>query len=327
MKLLLTGATGFVGRNFLLKAVDRYDRIHALVRNPARLRSQLEEDRIPGGRIVVHDLADSGWKVGEPVDHLVHAAASLFGRDREAIFEANVATTVALLEGLEGSPRIVLLSSQSAGGAAPVPGGARREADPDTPITWYGESKLQMEREVAERFGDREVRILRPPMILGARDLAEKPLFETTRGPLRIKPGLHAKRYSWIGVEDLVEAIRLALEGDRFEKPFYYVSAPGVITDRLLLETAARVSGGRGTTVPIPQPLVRAGAALVDCVPALRAAVPSLTRDRAREIWERDMVVDGSAFETDFAFRAKGSLEETLRSSWQWLSARSRHDP
>jgi len=324
VKLLLTGATGFVGRNFLLRAIDSYERVHLLVRDPDKLRSQMEADGVGADRVRVHDVRSGGWGIPDEVDHVVHAAAALFGRDREQIFAANVGVTLELMEHLKGRPRILLLSSQSAGGAAPEPGGARNEQDPDRPLTWYGESKKAMEGHVRERFCDADVRILRPPMILGPRDLAEAALFKAAGGALRIKPGFHSKRYSWIGVSDLTDAIGAGLRAASFEKAFYYVAARDVITDRRLLETAARVAGATGITLPVPEPVVRAGAAIVDRVRPLRRALPSLTRDRAREIWERDMVVDGSAFEEAVAFRCRADLEETLRASWQWLTAADR---
>jgi nucleoside-diphosphate-sugar epimerase len=51
---------------------------------------------------------------------------------------------------------------------------------------------------------------------------------------------------------------------------------------------------------------------VVDAVPALRNATPSLTRDRAREIWKDRWVVDAARFEKDSGWQATRTLEDAL---------------
>jgi hypothetical protein len=53
----------------------------------------------------------------------------------------------------------------------------------------------------------------------------------------------------------------------------------------------------------------------VDASPALRAQTPSLTRDRAREIWPDRWVVDGSKFEQLTSWRAKTGLRDALQAA------------
>jgi Nucleoside-diphosphate-sugar epimerases len=317
MRLFLTGATGFVGRNLLLAALEagQYSEIVAAVRDRSKLERQLADEGVhPGDR-----LRTIGWDEAPPadVDHAVHCAGVLFARDRESYFRVNVGDTLRLLAPIRNDARVLVLSSQSAGGPTPVGREARSAQDPDTPITWYGESKLEMERRL------RKVRpgamIWRPPMILGPRDQATLPLFKMAAGIVRLKPGLHVKRYSWIGVNDLVRAILRALQSNGWECPSAIAAcAPGTITDLDLLSVAAELGGGRGVTVRLPGPLLRVAAAAVDAVPAWRAAVPSLTRDRAREIAPRRWVLDGSEFQRRFSAGPFQSLREVLKETRDW---------
>ena len=191
---------------------------------------------------------------------------------------------------------------------------ARSEEDPDAPITWYGESKLAMERAIRDEFPNRPISILRPPMILGPRDTATLPLFRMARAALRIKPGLRAKSYSFIAVEDLVAAIFLALESEPFPEPSYVASAHSM-TDWQLIAAAAAACHTKGVTVPVPHLVVRMLSAFVDTIPRLRAKAPSLTRDRAREIWPDRWVVDGSKFARLTGWRASTSLSEALQAA------------
>lgn len=311
MNLLLTGATGFVGRNALLRALPGYGRIFAPVRSEAKLRSQLSGEGVAAENVVALGADPATWGEAAP-DHAILGAGVLFARDRQEYFETNVDWKLRVIEALPETCRIVVLSSQSAGGPTPEGCATRSEDDADAPITWYGESKLAMEQAIRERFPHRPIIILRPPMILGPRDQATLPLFKMGAGLVRLKPAWHTKSYSFIAVQDLVEAIFLALAADSLPDRSLYVAAPEPITDWQLIASAVQ-PGKTGLTLPVPQPAVRLLSAVVDAVPALRAQTPSLTRDRAREIWPPRWVVDGGRFDQWSGWSAKRGLVETMR--------------
>lgn len=316
MKLLLTGATGFVGRNALLHALQVSGEIFLPVRNPEKLRTQLAAEGVdpahPKLRLLSADPKD--WPAFSP-DHAILGAGILFARNRGEYFATNVDWTLRVLQALPDDCRAILLSSLSAGGPTPPGKSARTGNDPNAPITWYGESKLALERAVRSGFPRRAITILRPPMILGPRDTATLPLFRMAANPVRIKPGWKTKTYSFLAVDDLVDAIFRTLGQDPLPAGSYYIAAPQPITDWQLIAGAAATMQARGLTLPIPQAAVRLLSALVDAVPALRASTPSLTRDRAREIWPDRWVADGTDFSRLTGWQARRGLAETLQST------------
>ena len=239
MSLLLTGATGFLGRNILLRALSDGREVLTAVRNHDKLWQQLRFEEKDPQQIQLLSALPNRWPTISP-RHAILGGGVLFERNRRDYFSTNVDWTLATLRALPPDCRTVVISSQSAGGPTPDGKAARSEEDPDAPITWYGESKLAMERAISDEFPDRPITILRPPMILGPRDTATLPLFRMARGALRIKPGLRKKSYSFIAVEDLVTAIFLALERTSFPK-VSYVASPHTI-DRLAIDR----SGGSG---------------------------------------------------------------------------------
>lgn len=318
MKLLLTGATGFVGRNVLLQALAKKYEVYAPVRSPQKLATQLRHEGFPDlpPGLTVLPVNPAEWG-SIPFDRAILNAGVLFAREQEEYFSTNVHWTLSVLRALPEECRTTILSSQSAGGPTP-PGLAQRTiGDPDLPITLYGKSKLAMEQAVRAEFPERPITILRPPMILGARDTATLPLFRMARGAIRIKPGLQTKTYSFLAVDDLVEALLLLSNAP--EPPpakTLAIAYAHPITDWQLMAGAAEAAGGRGVTVPIPQPLVRVLSHVVDLIPTLRAQIPSLTRDRAREIWPARWVVDATPFEIVTGWKATRGLPETLKSAY-----------
>ncbi|MFZ9964397.1 MAG: NAD-dependent epimerase/dehydratase family protein [Terrimicrobiaceae bacterium] len=311
--LLVTGATGFVGRNLLIREITRGTQILAPVRSAEKLRSQLILEGLDPRAVRSLDPEPENWPTGIHPTHALLSAGVLFARNREEYFATNVDWTLRILEALPESTRIVVLSSQSAGGPTPAGRRARTESDADTPLTWYGKSKLALERALHAK-SSRRLCILRPPMILGPRDTATLPLFKMATGLIRTKPGLRRKEFSFLSVEDVVEAIEAAWTCDA-SGPLY-ISAHRTITDWELIDTAARTARGKGVTLPIPITVVKAMSLLVDSIPALRRSAPSLTRDRAKEIWADRWVVDSSAFRKATGWKNRHDLAETLREAF-----------
>lgn len=317
--LLVTGATGFVGRNLLIRAAAKGLPVLAPVRSREKLVRCMKEDSV-GGDLVTPLSPDPGtWEKVRP-SHAVLGAGVVSARHRNVYFATNLEWTMRVLRALPPECRTIVLSSQSAGG--PTPGGvdARTEKMPDAPVTWYGESKRELEQAIAREFPDRAITILRPPMILGARDTATLPLFKMARGLIRTKPGFRRKEYTFLAVEDVVGAIEAAFP--LRERGPFYIGSETVMSDWEMIAAAARAVGGRGVTLPVPIPLVRALAAFVDAVPTLREAAPNLTRDRAREIWPDRWVVDSSAFREAAGWRPSVTFGEALLSACRFFQAR-----
>ncbi len=313
MSLLLTGATGFLGRNILLRSVSEGREVFAPVRSPGKLIQQLRFEKRDLHGVHALPAAPDKWPAIAPRSAILGGGV-LFGRNRTEYFRTNVDWTLATLRALPADCRTVVISSQAAGGPTPPGKASRSEADSDTPITWYGESKLAMEEAIRREFPNRPITILRPPMILGPRDAATLPLFRMARGRVRIKPGLRTKSYSFVAVEDLVTALFLALENGPLTQACYVASMQPV-TDWQLIAAAAAACEARGLTVPVPHFLVRILSRIVDAIPALRRQAPSLTRDRARDIWADRWVVDGSNFEQLTGWRASMALDEALQAA------------
>lgn len=324
MELLLTGSTGFVGRNLLrqLASDRRWSRILLPVRDPEKLRAQLEEECLAGDpRFQACRVTGNFWELPAEArpDFVIHAAGLLFGRRREDYFGTNVDGSIRLAAQLPRTARMIVLSSLAAGGPTPADAPHRSTEHEDRPVSLYGASKLTMERELRNRLG-RRLLILRPPMVLGPRDAATLPLFKMARGAVRVKPGFAPKHYSWIDVGDLCGAILTASSRPEWEQhgPFY-LGSEGTITDEELIATAAGVINARGITLSVPQMAIRLASLAIDAVPAWRAAAPSLGRDRVREILPPRWVCDSSPFSEHFGWRASGNLGKTLAETAAWL--------
>ena len=324
MRILITGATGFIGRTLVMRALrdEKISEVIAPVRSPQKLAAQLAREGVAESAKlrVVEDEAPS-WDFGGigPVDRVVHCAGVLFSRSRDLYFRINVEGTTRLLETLRGEPNVVLLSSQSAGGPTPPGHAAKKIGHPDRPLSWYGASKLRMELAVRESRPAHPLLMLRAPMVLGPGDQATLPLFRMVRGKIWPKPGFRQKRFSWISSDDLADAIGAWFGCGVSGLHCVHAASPGTITDATLMRTAAKVSGRSGLLLPVPQILLRPVALASKFIPSIGEKVPSLTPDRAREIWPDRWVVDGEPFGELTGWRGRSTLEDTLARTLAWF--------
>ena len=215
-RVLVTGASGFIGRHLCRALVERGDDVMALVR-PGSSRDELSA---LGARFVEGDMMkpDSLRAPVAEVDRVFHLAGMLKVPWRPSFRTVNVegARNVAAACAAASSPPVlIVVSSLAAAGPSPD-AEPRDESCPARPVSVYGQVKLDTEA-AAHAFADSvPVSIVRPPMVFGEGDRAMLPLFrQAARGyALRVGPG--DRRISLIHVADLAQAlIAIAERGQR----------------------------------------------------------------------------------------------------------------
>ena len=180
MKLLLTGATGFLGLHVAAEASRRGDSVRAVVR-PAADPRRLFRHAGAGLELTRVDLRSREGLISaiRGVDVVVHLAADKFG-DFYTQFAANVVATENLLEAMAKADvrRLVAVSTGSvydllhARARSELDEAALLERNPDRRDA-YTHTKLlqeQLVREYADR-GRLELTVLRPGVIFGAGNL------------------------------------------------------------------------------------------------------------------------------------------------------------
>jgi hypothetical protein len=160
-------------------------------------------------------------------------------------------------------------------------------------------------------------------MVLGPRDSATLPLFQMAGGLLCLKPGSRTKELSWVGVGDLVRALRVMMAHWTVEPteliPTFFVCSAPEITDRELIRTTAQIVGGKGFLLPLPDSILRLVGVLSRWFPAIGAAVPSLQPDRLQELLESRWVVTDAAFRETFLWKSHDALPGVITETARWL--------
>ena len=253
MKILLTGASGFVGSH-ILDCLRARGLATVLLLRPTSskqfIASHLPEVELRPGSI---GDPESLRQAMAGITHVIHCAGATRASRVSGFYEANHAGTrnvVSAVNGQEGRVRrMVHISSLAAAGPA-LRDTPAREGDPPRPVSEYGKSKLAGELEVRNHCRAEHV-ILRPPAVYGPRDAEFLRLFKTVKHHLLPKPG-GAQALSLVFVPDLAETVVTCLTHPAAAEKTYFVAGREIVTAQNLGEEIA--SQMHAWTLPLPLP-------------------------------------------------------------------------
>ncbi len=257
------------------------------------------------------------------MDAVVHVAGLVRALSRAEMWQVNVAGTRRLASacGAADVPptRFLLVSSQAAGG----PAGLERavtEADPASPISDYGRSKLAGERAARTALPpSTALTVVRPPAVFGPHDTDIFEFFKLASQGVRVRLGTRARHVSAVHSEDLAEGIRLALESERAAGATYYIADPEPCAlDDLLADIARAVGAPKRISARVPDPVVRLAGALVEEIARVRGVLPDFSRDKAVEFLARGWVCDSSRAREELGWSPARPLPERVAETAAW---------
>jgi nucleoside-diphosphate-sugar epimerase len=211
MRVLVTGATGFIGRHVVAELRERGADIVALARASSNTAG------LEGIEIAVGDMTRPET-LGEPIsgcDAVIHLAALLKAAWKPDFHSANAEGTgniAAACAAADRPPVLIVVSSLAAGG--PVERGeVRTEEMAEIPVSRYGRAKLAAERAAIERGEGVEITVVRPPMVFGEHDMGSLPMFRAAARGIAVSPTRAPFEVCAVHARDLAVALVDAISG------------------------------------------------------------------------------------------------------------------
>jgi nucleoside-diphosphate-sugar epimerase len=255
LKILLTGANGFVGSHVLDKLRARGLPTAILLRPSSNRR--FIEGHLSWAEVRLGSITEpeSLRQALAGITHLIHCAGCTRAARTSAFYEVNHAGTRNVIQAANAQSamrRVVHVSSLAASGPA-LAAKPAREGDAPHPVSEYGKSKLAGEQEVLEHCRPQFV-ILRPPAVYGPRDVEFLRLFKAVKAHLLPRPGRQA--LSLVFVQDLAEAILTCLDHPAAARKTYFAACPQILEARSLAEEIAVQMGRWTVPLPLPAPML-----------------------------------------------------------------------
>jgi nucleoside-diphosphate-sugar epimerase len=267
MRILVTGASGFIGRTLSAQLLARGDDVAALVRRAGSAPA--------GTRPLLGDLGDgpalARTLAAECPQCVVHLAAEIASqRSEQKLREVNVAGTARLLDactalaGEHGAPapRFVFVSTVVTGDAR----GALLTEDAPLPVhTPYGRSKQEGERLVLS--SGLPAVVIRPSHVYGPGGWYADELIAQLRRPGRFAViGSGTNLWDVVHVDDVAAAIVLAIERAEPGSTFHVADDQPISFYDFMALTAEQLGLGPPRRVPAALARVAAGSNAVDAV-------------------------------------------------------------
>ena len=258
MKVLVTGASGFVGSTLCAYLIAKGHAVRGAVRRTS-------DKPLPGVDVrVVSDLsADTNWSEAlAGINAVVHCAARVHVMDETSLDpltefrDVNVKGTACLVKQAVDSAvrRFVYISSIKVNGEV-TDGNPFRADDTPAPEDPYGISKWEAEqalRGIADKT-DLEVVIIRPPLIYGPGVSAN--FLRLMQGVMLGVPlplGAISNSRSMVALENLVDLIETCLDHPEAVDQTFLVSDGEDLSLKSLLQRTAVALGKSVRLIPIP---------------------------------------------------------------------------
>ena len=326
-KILVTGATGFIGSHVVKRLIDRGDELVCLARRTSNV-AELEKQNCT---IVYADLAEDSIDLDsalEGVGTVIHLAAAMHSVNSRDMIERNsraLENVLVACAAQTAPPQMVFVSSLAAVG--PSTGSRpRQETDPRQPVSDYGRSK-QASELVAMKFASRmPISIVRPPIVLGGGDRHGLDLFR----PIdmmgwHLVPGFKEFNFSVIHVEDLASALLGVAErgqrltADSSSQGVYFCAADETVTYTGLGKMIGQALGRERTRVMrVPMMFLWCLGAFNEFLGRLVSRPQFLNLDKYREAKAGSWTCDNQKISREVGFSPKFSLADRLTQTVDW---------
>lgn len=316
MNVLVTGATGFIGSHLIRRLLREGCSIHALARNPQKIKNL----SIEGIHWIAGDLSllrDETLQL-PPMDVVIHLAGIVHEHRPGEYHQINIRSVADLLQMLERQswkPRRLLFASSLAAVGPTLPHLPLTEESPAAPNEPYGVSKLAAE-QILKR-ADFPVTVFRPGAVIGPGDPEFLTLFKMARrgwgfGIAGLNP-----HFSFISVDDLVEAMWKMMQDLRQTHHTYFVSHDEVASVQLLWQTLQKVMDRKIRVVRIPRAVVWMIMKVMSVAARVLPIKNQIDRREYIQMTTPAYLGSGAKLQQDLGWRAQHDLERTLRIAHQ----------
>ncbi len=321
MKVLVTGATGFIGSHIADALLEKGYEVRCTYRKTSNLR-WLENKPF---ELVETDFFDveSLKKATQDVDYIIHSAGVVAARNLEGFLKGNRDATLNLLKAAEATApnlkRFVHVSSQTAAGPAKSLDEPVTEDMTPHPITAYGKSKIAAEEAVKSFKNKFPYTIVRPTAVYGPRDVAIFQMFQVAQKGLGTLMGFDKKYLNLIHSDDCVRGTIQAMESDKAVNETYFIATEEIYNWPQIINAFKNAFDKKFfIKIRIPHFLIFTIAGLSEFFGRFSKKPPVFNIDKGRDFVQKYWICSVEKAKRDFGFEQKVSLEDGIKQTIDW---------
>jgi len=326
-KIIITGASGFIGSFLVEKAVSLGYQTWAGVRASSS-REYLKDNNILfleldfGNKEALTEQLRGFKNLFGKADYIIHNAGITKCLNPEDFDKINFQYTANFIDALQEADcipeKFVLMSSLSSFGVGdeknytPI-----KLTDTPHPNTAYGRSKLKAEQYLQNTTNFPYI-ILRPTGVYGPRERDYFLMLKTVKAGLDVGAGSKPQHLTFIYVKDLAATAFLALESPVKNKG-YFVADGDVYTDKQYTSLVKKALGKKVVlSVKVPLCILKVVSSIAEDISKITGKPSTLNRDKYKIMRQRNWECDIEPLKSDLNFKPQYNLKEGLDESIKW---------
>lgn len=313
MKILITGATGFIGSH-LAKALAKNNKISALVRK----NSDINELKKLKTGIAYGNLNDvnSLCRAVKGNDVVIHCAALHGNYSYRQIYEANIIGTENLLKACEKSSVKKFIYFSSATTFGRIEGG--NEKSKRSPETDYAKTKLLGEKIAGDYMKKKlSVTILIPPLVYGCHKRASMiKWFRYIKKGYFLIFGNGKNKIEVVYIDDLVDAALRAVKSKKAANQKYIISGQTTTMNDFTSEIAMTLKVRKPRH--IPKSIAYALGFFLGIIQMITGKDMPINATKVRNM-SRSRSLDMSKAREELGYRPKTGIKEGIRKVIYWM--------
>lgn len=321
MKILVTGATGFIGNKLVGKLIDSEYAVHVLSRKPIDNYNVKWSKKV---KSIQGDLTnkESICKAVKDVDAVIHLAAQLgsWWVKESFYYDVNVEGTKKFVEEAKRVDLQHFIYISTAGVFGRLKQVPANELHPCLPRYPYEKTKYMAERYITNAVsGGFPATVLRPSHVYGPGDMNTVPLLrllqKTHFFPLI---GGGNSLFQPVYIDDLIDGIILALKHPGITRgKLYTLAGNEAITFKKYFSLISKILGMKIITLPFPYELARLCAQTNEFAAKLLKVEPILTNFRV-DFFGGHQCYDIGQAQYDFEYFPKVNIYDGMSNAINW---------
>jgi UDP-glucose 4-epimerase len=320
-RVLITGASGFLGYHLIMAALEKKLEVFAAVRNNSQV-NHLKELPIKFVSLNYEDVDALGKVLADNnISYIIHAAGVTKAVKQQeydyvnATYSANLAKAFKKCD--SHLKKMVFISSLAAVGPTIDDVSVITEQTSPSPVTAYGRSKLLAEKELSNI--KIPLTILRPTAIYGPRDKDIFIMLKTINKGFDPYIGNFSQQLSFVHARDVADVAVQALFLN--ETGVYNISDGNNYTRYQFADIAKKLLKKNSIRFHIPMPLIKVLAYFLETTNGWVNKPAVINREKLHELAAKNWSCDISKAKAELNFNPKFNLEDGLTDSIQWYKA------
>jgi len=322
MRILVTGATGFIGYSLVSVLLNGSHEVTCFIRKHSNTRWLNSLGTV---KYVTGDLRDpeSLAEAVKGCDVVIHLAGVTTAVNRDKYFKINHLGTRSLIDAIARNntdlQRFVYISSLSAGGPTSLDR-PRTESMPDAPMTHYGESKRAAELALMNYKNQVPITIIRPPIVYGPLDNGVLLFFKLIKKGWSVRFTGDDLYLSLIYVEDLAEAIALLATTFVPSGEIFYINDKYQYSASQIQKYIAEALQIDPKTIPVMRSLLYPAVGVSELLVKLRRRPSFFNYQKIKELNQAAWICSAEKLAQQTGFHAKVSLPEGAHRTAEWYT-------